>query len=96
MAAVSMGSNVLFWKDCYLEKQKSPYFKHEDVSRKTITGCEFVPYEDFMGVCFNNKFESIFVPGTGSSDFDTFEDNLNPEHRQKREQVVHKLLEKVY
>jgi U3 small nucleolar RNA-associated protein 7 len=96
IAAVSCGSSLVFWKDCYLSKQKSPFFKHENIQRKHITATSFVPYEDFMGVCYNGQFESIFVPSSGAQDYDTFEDNLNPERRQNREMIVQKLLDKVF
>lgn len=96
LAAVTIGSNIHFWKDSHLQKQKAPFFKYEESSRSRITDCGFVPYEDFMGVCSNGKFESIFVPNSGLPDFDTFEENLNTERRQNREMVVQKLLEKVF
>jgi len=95
LAAVASGHSVFFWKDAQLEKQKGPYFRHDDLHRKQVTGCAFAPYEDFMGVCHDAAFESIFVPGSGSRDFDTFEDNLNTDRRQNREIVVQKLLQKV-
>ena len=95
LAAVASGHSVFVWKDAHLEKQKGPYFKHEDVSRKQVTHCAFAPYEDFMGVGYNGAFESIFVPGAGAKEYDTFEDNLNGDRRQNREIVVQKLLEKV-
>ena len=95
VAAVSSGSQIYFWKDCHSEKQKTPFFKHDDLTRKPINDMSFIPYEDFMGVTCMNKFQSIFVPGTGSKDYDTYEINLNSEIRQNREITVKKLLEKV-
>lgn len=96
LVGVASGSTIFYWKDSYLEKQKGPFFKHEDVSRLAINDMSFVPYEDFMGLTCFNKFESVFVPESGARDYDTFEDNLNSEKRQNREIVVSKLLEKVF
>lgn len=95
LAAVSSGSSIYVWKDCHLEKQKAPYFRHDDSLRRPVTACAFVPYEDFMGVAYKGGFESIFVPSSGAREFDTFEDNLNLETKQNREITVQKLLEKV-
>jgi U3 small nucleolar RNA-associated protein 7 len=95
LVGVSYSDTILFWKDCYKEKQKSPYLKHEDKSNAKIKDFQFTPYEDFVGMTFNQKFETIFIPGSSSPDYDTFEDNIARVGKQLREHNVKRLLEKV-
>ena len=95
LTGVSYKDTILFWKDCYKEKQKVPYLKHEDKSRLLINDFEFTPYEEFVGLTFNQKFENIFIPGSSSPDYDTFEDNVARVRKQLREHQVKRLLEKV-
>ena len=95
LVSVASGSSIYFWKDCQSSKQKAPIFRHDNVDRRNVSDCRFVPYEDFMGVCYNGKFVSVFLPESGSFWFDTFENNLNQDRRQNREIIVTKLLEKV-
>ena len=95
LVASVVGNDVMFWKNIWHEKQKKPYLKHNSRLNAPINRFNFVPYEDFAGVTSKNNFESILVPGSSISDYDTFEHNVSGNHRQERETAVHKLLDKV-
>lgn len=70
---------------------------------------QFVPYEDFLGVgLYNGKtidglicsnlykgFQSMIIPGAGEANFDSFEVNVFQTKKQRGEDEVHKLLDKV-
>ena len=88
------GDVVQVWKGWDKEKPKAPYMK--SLLKKKSSGCEiqFVPYEDFMGIGHSNGFSSIVVPGSGESNFDSFEANPYESKKQKREAVVRNQLEK--
>lgn len=38
----------------------------------TTINCNFVPFEDFMGLGTNSGFTSIIVPGSGVPFYDSF------------------------
>ncbi len=48
-----------------------------------------------MGLGTSKGFSSIIVPGSGVPYFDTYENNPFETKKQKRESLVHKLLEKL-
>ena len=95
LVGVSFYETLIFWKDLFKSKQSKPYFKHVNNSRNNITDCKFCPYEEFMGIAYNNKFENIFVPGSGSQSYDTYEANVAGIKKQVRENMVHQIIEKV-
>eukprot|EP00826_Nyctotherus_ovalis_P038885 TRINITY_DN3683_c0_g1_i1.p2 TRINITY_DN3683_c0_g1~~TRINITY_DN3683_c0_g1_i1.p2 ORF type:complete len:188 (-),score=66.44 TRINITY_DN3683_c0_g1_i1:148-666(-) len=51
--------------------------------------------DSFMGIGHSNGFSSVVVPGSGESNFDSFEANPYESKKQKREAVVRSLLEKL-
>lgn len=60
-----------------------------------INNCRFVPFEDLMGLGTSYGFSSISIPGSGVPYYDTFESNPFETKKQKRESLVHKLLDKL-
>ena len=97
------------WKDWYGEKQKKPYLKQDTYEGKLLTDMQFVPYEDFLGIGLYDGikimiikklspsigFSSILVPGSGEPNFDSFEVNVFQNKKQRAEDDVSKLLDKV-
>lgn len=62
---------------------------------ESCNNLRFVPFEDLMGLGTSKGFSSIVVPGSGVPYFDTYENNPFETRKQKRESLVHKLLEKL-
>lgn len=60
-----------------------------------INNCQFVPFEDLMGLGTSYGFSSIAVPGSGVPYYDVFEHNPFETRKQKREALVHKLMDKL-
>ena len=56
---------------------------------------KFINFEDFLGVGTNFGYSSFVVPGSGESNFDTFENNPFQTKKQRQTQEVKMLLEKV-
>ena len=92
---IAAKSTVVYFKDWMKKDQNSAYLKHQDIRRRVINDVKFVPYEDFMGIGLNKGFSSILVPGSCKVEFDTFTHNITNNKKQKRENAVHKLLEKL-
>lgn len=55
----------------------------------------FAPFEDIVGLGTSGGFRSIIVPGSGVPFYDSFENNPFETKKQKRESLVHKLMEKL-
>jgi len=94
LMAVSWGSRVQVWKDCLSTKATAPYLNHENSLGK-VTGVEFCPYEDVLGIGHSNGFSSILVPGAGEPNYDSFVANPFQTRKERREKEVHSLLEKL-
>jgi len=56
---------------------------------------QFVPYEDVLGICHDMGYSSIVVPGSGLANFDAYEANPFESSKQRRETLIHGLLEKL-
>lgn len=75
------------------ELLQQPYIRYPMNSK--ITGLEFCPYEDVLGISTTNEFVSILVPGAGEPNFDAFEANPYQAKSQRRENEVRRLLDKI-
>eukprot|EP00826_Nyctotherus_ovalis_P038886 TRINITY_DN3683_c0_g1_i4.p1 TRINITY_DN3683_c0_g1~~TRINITY_DN3683_c0_g1_i4.p1 ORF type:complete len:507 (-),score=145.49 TRINITY_DN3683_c0_g1_i4:148-1668(-) len=95
LMALVCGDVVQVWKGWDKEKPKVPYMKHFIKGKGVGCRLRFAPYEDFMGIGHSNGFSSVVVPGSGESNFDSFEANPYESKKQKREAVVRSLLEKL-
>jgi U3 small nucleolar RNA-associated protein 7 len=94
LLGLGYGSHVNVWQDALVSKQVAPYLVHE-LPGRSVRGLEFCPFQDVLGISHNKGFESIIVPGAGEANFDTFEANPMESKDQRRERVVHTLLEKL-
>jgi len=94
LLAVTCGYRVQIWKDALRTKAQSPYMVHERPG-DDIASVAFRPYEDVLGLGHSSGVETILVPGAGLANYDAFEANPFESTRQRRETVVHSLLEKL-
>ncbi|KAL7719561.1 WD repeat-containing protein [Entamoeba marina] len=70
---------------------QTPGLKHQDI----ITSVEFCPYEDFLVAGRYNGVSTIPIPGSGSMEIDTYENNIYESKKSFKEAEVKKLLEKI-
>jgi len=94
LLAVSHGKRVTIWKDLQ-NKQKDPYMHH--LSPYRLQTSRFRPYEDVLGLGHEKGISSIVIPGAGEATLDTSEffENPNQDKKQRQEQEVRALLEKL-
>jgi U3 small nucleolar RNA-associated protein 7 len=60
-----------------------------------LNDVQFVPYEDFLGIGLKDGFSSIVIPGAGEANFDSFEVTPYQTKKQRNQQEVIQLLDKV-
>lgn len=91
--AVASGEVVNVFKDCFREEVRKPYLKHH--TDGFIDDLNFCNYEDVLGMGHEKGFTSILVPGAGEPNFDSYEANPFLTNRQRKEQEVKNLLDKI-
>eukprot|EP01090_Pellita_catalonica_P004222 TRINITY_DN14060_c0_g1_i1.p1 TRINITY_DN14060_c0_g1~~TRINITY_DN14060_c0_g1_i1.p1 ORF type:complete len:536 (-),score=91.20 TRINITY_DN14060_c0_g1_i1:15-1622(-) len=101
LVAAASGREVAVWKDLCKVKQQKPYMVHRvgGVSKgeksASVSGLEFVPFADVLGIGHTTGFSSILVPGSGEANFDAMEANPYATRKQRKEHAVHALLDKL-
>jgi len=96
LVSIGFGNEVQVWKNTTQEKQKMPYMKHRLPQRHMgIHSLQFVPYEDVLGIAHDQGYSSILVPGAGLANFDAYAANPFETGTQRKERMVHSLLEKL-
>ncbi|XP_063681941.1 uncharacterized protein LOC134816868 [Bolinopsis microptera] len=94
LVAVSFGGQVQVWKDAFKTKQKAPYMTHL-VEGAVIEGLDFANFEDVLGLGHSKGFTSLLIPGAGEANYDALELNPFESKRQKQENEVKMLLNKI-
>lgn len=101
LIALSFGATVQVWAIPGSSAAKAakveglaPYMT-ETFSGKRTTNLDFCPFEDFLAVCHSNGVFSMIVPGSGEATFDTSAPNPYETRKQRRENVVRSLLDKL-
>jgi U3 small nucleolar RNA-associated protein 7 len=68
--------------------------KHKEQSN--VRCAKFIPFEDVLGLTTETGYSSIVIPGSGEPNFDAFEANPFETSKQRKEGLVHSLLEKLH
>lgn len=94
LLTVAWGPHVSVWKDIFKGHQNEPYMTHILPSSK-IEKVKYVPFEDVLGIGHLKGVSSMIVPGAGEANYDAMEINPYETTKQKQEQEVHSLLNKL-
>lgn len=92
--AVGQGRRLQLWRDCLSSKAAAPYLTHM-LPLGGISSLRFCPYEDVLGVGTAGGVSSVLVPGAGEPNFDSFVANPYASIKERREQEVAQLLDKL-
>jgi len=93
--AVGYGRKVQLWSGALREKAVSPYMTHQLLEGDHLSDAQFVGYEDVLGLGHSGGFSTILVPGAGEPNFDSLVANPYSSLRERREQEVAVLLDKL-
>lgn len=94
LVLVGYNSTVTVWKDVFKTRQKLPYMNHV-MQRLNIDQMRYVPFEDILGIGHAQGVLLMIVPGAGEANYDAMEINPYESVKQRREQEVRMLLNKL-
>ncbi|CUM64962.1 uncharacterized protein PRCAT00002580001 [Priceomyces carsonii] len=94
LLSVGWGPHVTVWKDVLKAKQSDPYMNHLIPSSR-VEKLKFLPFEDIIGVGHQKGFSSLIIPGSGEANYDSLEINPYETAKQRQEQEVKSLLNKL-
>jgi U3 small nucleolar RNA-associated protein 7 len=92
--AVGQGRRLQLWRDCLSSKAAAPYLTHM-LPLGGVSSLRFCPYEDVLGVGTAGGVSSVLVPGAGEPNFDSFVANPYANTKERKEQEVAQLLDKL-
>lgn len=94
LLSVGWNTHITVWKDVFKTKQSVPYMNHLIPGNK-VEKQKFVPFEDILGVGHQKGFSSLIIPGSGEANYDAMELNPYETAKQRQEQEVRGLLNKL-
>lgn len=94
LLSVGWNTHITVWKDIFKKKQTNPYMNHLIPGSK-VEKQKFVPFEDILGVGHQQGFSSLIIPGSGEANFDALELNPYETSKQRQEQEIRGLLNKL-
>lgn len=103
LIGLSFGAKVQIWAPCsknnfHMQSNngwgRTPYMS-EMHPGKSITGLDFCPFEDVLAVCHETGMKTMIIPGAGEPNFDTRAPNPYETRKQRRENEVRTLLDKL-
>ncbi|CAL3973553.1 unnamed protein product [Diplocarpon coronariae] len=100
LTAVGWGTQTSVWKGLFAknsldqEKIQSPYMAWGGEGQR-IERVRWCPFEDLLGVSHSAGFSSVIVPGAGEPNFDAQEINPYENRKQRQENEVRSLLNKL-
>ncbi|KIW01133.1 uncharacterized protein PV09_07419 [Verruconis gallopava] len=100
LVAVGWGTQTTVWKGLFdraksdQERSGSPYLQW-GAEGKRVESLRWCPYEDVLGIGHDRGFSSMIVPGAGEPNFDALEVNPYETVKQRQENEVHSLLNKL-
>lgn len=103
LVAVAFGATVQVWSArrrrgelalMGADDSDAPYMT-ETFSGQAVTGLDFCPFEDVLGVCRSASVRSMLVPGAGEPAFDSAAPNPYDTRGTRREREVKTLLDKL-
>ncbi|GLI58833.1 hypothetical protein VaNZ11_000597 [Volvox africanus] len=94
LLAVGYGRKVQVWQDALRNKAQSPYLTH-NLPEGVTEVFRFCPYEDVLGIGHSAGISTILVPGAGEPNFDSFVANPFQTVKQRQQQEVVALLDKL-
>ncbi|QLL32356.1 hypothetical protein HG536_0C05250 [Torulaspora globosa] len=108
LVAISRGPHLQLWnnalkagaenKPCFgsmgRNYRNTPYMSHLMPGNK-INNMQFVPFEDLLGTGHNDGVTNLIIPGAGEANYDALEINPFETKKQRQEQEVRTLLNKL-
>lgn len=108
LLAVSRGPHITVWKDalratkasrpCFGSRgdpsRNTPYMSHLFAGNR-VNNMSFVPFEDLLSVGHGTGVTNLIIPGAGEANYDALETNPYETKKQRQEQEVRTLLNKL-
>lgn len=91
--AVAFGPVLNIYPENVIQEEARPFLTHRVTS--PVTGLQFCPFEDVLGVSHGDGYSSLLIPGSGEANFDALESNPYQSKKMRQEAEVKALLEKV-